>query len=83
MRAALEVVDRIDPDVVVGYGGYVSVPAYLAARRRRLPLVVHEQNALPGIGNKLGARMTTQRRDELPRHPAAARDLRRAARSAG
>jgi len=56
--AALEVVDRIRPDVVVGFGGYVSVPAYLAARRRRLPLVVHEGNALPGIANRLGARMT-------------------------
>jgi UDP-N-acetylglucosamine--N-acetylmuramyl-(pentapeptide) pyrophosphoryl-undecaprenol N-acetylglucosamine transferase len=56
--AALEVVDRVDPDVVVGFGGYVSVPAYLAARRRRLPLVVHEGNALPGLANKLGARFT-------------------------
>ena len=57
-RAALEVVDRVRPDVVVGFGGYVSVPAYLAARSRRLPLVVHEGNAIPGIANKLGARMT-------------------------
>lgn len=56
--AALEVVDRIRPDVVVGFGGYVSVPAYLAARRRRLPLVVHEGNALPGLANRLGARLT-------------------------
>jgi UDP-N-acetylglucosamine--N-acetylmuramyl-(pentapeptide) pyrophosphoryl-undecaprenol N-acetylglucosamine transferase len=58
LKAALEVVDRIQPDVVVGFGGYVSVPAYLAARKRRLPLVVHEGNALPGIANKLGARFT-------------------------
>jgi UDP-N-acetylglucosamine--N-acetylmuramyl-(pentapeptide) pyrophosphoryl-undecaprenol N-acetylglucosamine transferase len=56
VTAALEIVDRVRPDVVVGFGGYVSVPAYLAARRRRLPLVVHEGNALPGIANKLGAR---------------------------
>ena len=56
--AALEVVDRVDPDVVVGFGGYVSVPAYLAARRRGIPLVVHEGNALPGLANKLGARFT-------------------------
>ncbi len=69
VRAALEVVDRIEPDVVVGYGGYVSVPAYLAARRRRLPLVVHEQNALPGIGNKLGARMTTNVATSFPDTP--------------
>lgn len=57
-RAALEVVDRVRPDVVVGFGGYVSVPAYLAARTRRLPIVVHEGNALAGIANKVGARMT-------------------------
>ena len=56
--AALEVVDRVRPDVVVGFGGYVSVPAYLAARTRRVPIVVHEGNAIPGIANRLGARMT-------------------------
>ena len=56
--AALEVVDRVRPDVVVGFGGYVSVPAYLAARKRGVPIVVHEGNAIPGVANKLGARMT-------------------------
>ena len=57
MRETLAVLDRVRPDVVVGYGGYVSVPAYLGARRRKLPLVVHEQNALPGLANKVGARL--------------------------
>ncbi len=57
-RAALEVVDRIRPDVVCGFGGFVSVPAYLAARKRRIPLVVHEGNTIPGVANKLGARFT-------------------------
>lgn len=57
-RAAVEVVDRTRPDVVVGFGGYVSVPAYLAARKRDVPIVVHEGNALPGIANRLGARLT-------------------------
>ncbi|MEO7352641.1 MAG: undecaprenyldiphospho-muramoylpentapeptide beta-N-acetylglucosaminyltransferase [Marmoricola sp.] len=66
MKAALEVIDRIQPDVVVGFGGYVSVPAYLAARKRRLPLVVHEGNALPGIANKLGARFTTHVATSFP-----------------
>jgi UDP-N-acetylglucosamine--N-acetylmuramyl-(pentapeptide) pyrophosphoryl-undecaprenol N-acetylglucosamine transferase len=56
VKSALAVVDRVRPDVVVGFGGYVSVPAYLAARRRRVPIVVHEGNALPGIANRLGAR---------------------------
>lgn len=58
VREAVAVLDRVRPDVVVGFGGYVSVPAYLAARKRRIPLVVHEGNALPGIANKLGARLT-------------------------
>ncbi len=56
--AALDVIDRVRPDVVVGFGGYVSVPAYLAARKRGLPIVVHEGNAIPGVANKLGARLT-------------------------
>jgi UDP-N-acetylglucosamine--N-acetylmuramyl-(pentapeptide) pyrophosphoryl-undecaprenol N-acetylglucosamine transferase len=67
--AALEVVDRVRPDVVVGFGGYVSVPAYLAARKRRLPLVVHEGNALPGVANKLGARLTTHVATSFPDTP--------------
>lgn len=58
VAATLAVIDRVRPDVVVGFGGYVSVPAYLAARRRHLPIVVHEGNALPGIANRLGARLT-------------------------
>jgi UDP-N-acetylglucosamine--N-acetylmuramyl-(pentapeptide) pyrophosphoryl-undecaprenol N-acetylglucosamine transferase len=58
VKATGEVVDRVRPDVIVGFGGYVSVPAYLAARRRHIPLVVHEGNAVPGIANKLGARFT-------------------------
>ncbi|MFE7067736.1 glycosyltransferase [Microbacterium sp. NPDC057658] len=43
-------------DVVVGFGGYASAPAYVAARRERVPFVVHEANAKPGLANVLGAR---------------------------
>jgi UDP-N-acetylglucosamine--N-acetylmuramyl-(pentapeptide) pyrophosphoryl-undecaprenol N-acetylglucosamine transferase len=46
-------------DVVVGFGGYVSTPAYLAARKLRIPVVIHEANAKPGLANKLGARFTS------------------------
>jgi UDP-N-acetylglucosamine--N-acetylmuramyl-(pentapeptide) pyrophosphoryl-undecaprenol N-acetylglucosamine transferase len=45
-------------DVLVGFGGYVSAPAYLAARRLGVPIVVHEANARPGVANRLGARFT-------------------------
>ena len=47
-----------DVDVVVGFGGYVSAPAYLAARAERVPYAIHEANARPGIANRLGARFT-------------------------
>jgi len=47
-----------DAQVVVGFGGYVSTPAYLAARRLSVPTVIHEQNARPGLANRLGARLT-------------------------
>jgi UDP-N-acetylglucosamine--N-acetylmuramyl-(pentapeptide) pyrophosphoryl-undecaprenol N-acetylglucosamine transferase len=45
-------------DVVVGFGGYVSAPAYLAARREKVAIAIHEANARPGIANRLGARLT-------------------------
>jgi UDP-N-acetylglucosamine--N-acetylmuramyl-(pentapeptide) pyrophosphoryl-undecaprenol N-acetylglucosamine transferase len=69
VAAALGVVDRLRPHVVVGFGGYVSVPAYLAARRRRVPIVVHEGNALPGLANRLGARLTTHVATSFPSTP--------------
>jgi UDP-N-acetylglucosamine--N-acetylmuramyl-(pentapeptide) pyrophosphoryl-undecaprenol N-acetylglucosamine transferase len=50
------VLDAVDADVVVGFGGYVAVPAYLAARGR-VPVVVHEANARAGLANRLGARV--------------------------
>ncbi len=43
-------------DVVVGMGGYVSAPAVGAAIRERIPVVLHEQNAVPGVANRLAAR---------------------------
>jgi UDP-N-acetylglucosamine--N-acetylmuramyl-(pentapeptide) pyrophosphoryl-undecaprenol N-acetylglucosamine transferase len=45
-------------DVVVGFGGYASAPAYQAARRERVPIAIHEANARPGLANRLGARFT-------------------------
>lgn len=60
VRQTRTVFDAVGVDVVIGFGGYVSVPAYLAARRglRRpsVPVVIHEANASAGWANKLGAR---------------------------
>ena len=46
-------------NVVVGFGGYVSAPAYVAAKREKVPIVIHEANALPGIANKVGNRFAS------------------------
>lgn len=43
-------------DVIVGFGGYASAPGYVAAARERIPFIVHEANAKPGLANILGAR---------------------------
>ncbi len=59
MRQTRAVLDRVNADVVVGFGGYVALPAYLAAggiRRRRVPVVIHEANARAGLANRIGAR---------------------------
>ena len=58
IAAASRAMEEAGAQVVVGFGGYVSTPAYLAARRLGLPIVVHEQNARPGLANRLGARFT-------------------------
>lgn len=54
-----EVLDDVQADVVVGFGGYVALPAYLGARGR-VPIVVHEANARAGIANKVGARFAAR-----------------------
>jgi len=59
VNAAAEALDRTRAQVLVGFGGYVATPAYLAARRRGIPIVVHEANPKPGLANRLGARFTT------------------------
>src|SRR5579875_123833 len=56
VSAAAAVLDQAQ--AVVGFGGYVATPAYLAARRRRVPIVIHEANPRPGLANRLGARLT-------------------------
>ena len=58
IRTVRELIRTRGIDVVVGFGGYAAAPAYSAARRERVPLVLHEANARPGLANRLGARYT-------------------------
>ena len=47
-----------DAQLLIGFGGYVSAPAYLAARLGKVPILIHEANAKPGWANRLGAKLT-------------------------
>ncbi len=58
VRSVMSVLREEKPDVVVGFGGYVALPAYLAARRLGVPIVIHEANARAGLANRVGARFT-------------------------
>jgi len=59
VRRTREVLEQYRADVVVGFGGYVALPAYLAARGR-VPIVVHEANAKAGLANKVGAKFAAR-----------------------
>jgi UDP-N-acetylglucosamine--N-acetylmuramyl-(pentapeptide) pyrophosphoryl-undecaprenol N-acetylglucosamine transferase len=49
---SLGIIREFSPDVVVGVGGYAAVPMVMAARIRKIPIVLHEQNRVPGIANR-------------------------------
>lgn len=53
---AVGILRSFKPDVVVGTGGYVSLPAAAAARLAGVPLVLHEQNSVPGMANRVARR---------------------------
>ncbi len=55
-RESKEILDG--SDLLIGFGGYVCAPAYLAAYSLDVPIVIHEANAAPGWANRLGARFT-------------------------
>jgi UDP-N-acetylglucosamine--N-acetylmuramyl-(pentapeptide) pyrophosphoryl-undecaprenol N-acetylglucosamine transferase len=69
VRAAAAVLRKTEAGAVIGFGGYVSTPVYLAARRLGLPILIHEQNALPGLANKLAARFTRLVFTSFPKTP--------------
>lgn len=57
-RAAATVLSTRRATVAVGMGGYASLPVAVAARWAHLPLILHEQNAVPGLANVVAARLT-------------------------
>ena len=71
VAAAAAVLRDRQADVLVGFGGFVSGPAYLAARRLGVPIVVHEANPRPGWANRLGAQLTPYVATTFPDTPIA------------
>jgi len=50
---ASKIIEQFKPDIVIGTGGYVCGPVVLAASLKGIPTVIHEQNAIPGLTNKV------------------------------
>ena len=57
VRQARRILREREADALIGFGGYVAAPAYLAARSLGIPFLVHEANARAGMANRLGQRL--------------------------
>ncbi|MCP3661201.1 MAG: undecaprenyldiphospho-muramoylpentapeptide beta-N-acetylglucosaminyltransferase [Gammaproteobacteria bacterium] len=66
MNQAARIMRQIRPDIVLGMGGFVSGPGGLVARLLGLPLVIHEQNAVPGLTNQLLSRVASRVLEAFP-----------------
>ena len=75
INAAAAALDRTRAQVLVGFGGYVATPAYLAARRRKVPIVVHEANPQAGTGQPARRQVHHARLHRPPGHPAEERQV--------
>lgn len=60
VRRCEQIMVEDEIDVAVGFGGYVSFPVARAAKRVGIPLVIHEQNAVPGLANQFAARWASR-----------------------
>lgn len=69
VRAARRILNQAQADVVCGFGGYAALPAYLAARTMGIPVVIQEQNALPGLANKVASRFAAAVLTSFPDTP--------------
>lgn len=52
-----EIIKKFKPDIVIGFGNYISVPVIMAAHSLRIPTMIHEQNSYAGKANKMLARV--------------------------
>lgn len=55
-RKAKKIIKNFQPDIAIGFGGYVSAPVMLAAHHASIPCLIHEQNSVVGVANRLLAK---------------------------
>ena len=53
IKEAKKIIDEFKPDVILGTGGYICLPVAIAGKKRKIPVILHESNAFPGIAIKL------------------------------
>ena len=56
VKESKKIIKEFQPDVVVGAGGYITAPVLLAAHKCKVPVLIHEQNSIPGLSNKFISR---------------------------
>jgi len=63
---SMQIIRQIKPDLILGLGGYASGPGGIAAWLLKIPLIIHEQNARPGLTNKILARLAKKVLEGFP-----------------
>ena len=53
IKEAKKIIEQFKPDVIIGTGGYICVPVGLAAKKKKVPVILHESNAFPGVAVKM------------------------------
>ena len=53
IKESKKIISEFKPDIVIGTGGYICIPIALAAKSKKIPIVLHESNAFPGMAVKL------------------------------
>ncbi len=59
-KEMIEILEEFKPDIAIGTGGYVTGPVLLQAKKHHIPCFIHEQNAMPGVANKLISNFATK-----------------------
>lgn len=60
LAGSLVILRKFSPDVVIGFGGYVSLPVIFAAKILSIPVVIHEQTMEAGIANKIASKLANK-----------------------